>query len=108
VTAKPVIPSPIVQDEVDAAIVFYLSEADEETALAFIAALESAYRYIGENPSSGSPRWGHILDLPGLRCWKLKRFPWLIFYIERPRHVDVVRFMHAKRDIPNWMIEDGN
>ncbi len=48
------------------------------------------------------------LDLPGLRAWSLTRYPYLVFYVERPAHIDVWRVLHGQRDIPAWMQEpDG-
>jgi toxin ParE1/3/4 len=45
------------------------------------------------------------LNLPGLRSWPLTRFPHLVFYVERPEHIDVWRVLHGRRDIPVWMQE---
>jgi len=81
----------------------YLSEATEATALRFIDALEEAYAHIGSHPATGSPRYAHELDLPGLRCWSLRSFPQMVFYVECPGHVDVWRVLHGHRDIPAWM-----
>ena len=99
-TAKPVIPGLAALAEADAAIDYYLAEAGPGIALSFIAALESAYRFIGENPAAGSPGWADKLGLPGLRSWNLKKFPWIVFYVERSSHIDVARLLHDKRDIP--------
>jgi toxin ParE1/3/4 len=52
-------------------------------------------------------QYGHELGIPGLRSWPLKRFPQLIFYIERADHIDVWRVLHGERDIPAWMHESG-
>jgi toxin ParE1/3/4 len=54
-------------------------------------------------PRAGSPRHAHELNLPGLRAWPLTRYPHLVFYVERPDHVDVWRVHHGQRDIPVWM-----
>jgi toxin ParE1/3/4 len=43
------------------------------------------------------------LDIPGLRSWPLRRFPYVIFYIEQENHIDVWRVLHARRDIPALM-----
>ncbi|HEY8332752.1 MAG TPA: type II toxin-antitoxin system RelE/ParE family toxin, partial [Tardiphaga sp.] len=59
-------------------------------------------------PATGSPRYAHELNLPGLRCWPLTRYPYLVFHVERPDHVDVWRVLHAGRDIPAWMHELGD
>nr|MEA2799523.1 toxin ParE1/3/4 [Phenylobacterium sp.] len=34
-----------------------------------------------------------------------RRYPYLIFYVERDSHVDVWRLLHAERDIPAWLQE---
>lgn len=102
-TGKPVIPRERARADVDHAIDYYASEAGFEIALGFIGALEDAYRHIGEAPATGSPRWAHELNLPGLRSHGLKGFPWLVFYLEFDAHIDVWRVLHAKRDIPVWM-----
>ena len=47
----------------------------------------------------------HELNLPGLRFWPLTRYPHLVFYVERPDHIDVWRVLHGTRDIPQWMVE---
>jgi toxin ParE1/3/4 len=51
-------------------------------------------------PQTGSSRYGHELDLPGLRMWPLKTYPFLIFYLEQPDHLDIWRVLHSQRDIP--------
>jgi toxin ParE1/3/4 len=48
------------------------------------------------------------LNLPGLRFWPLARYPHLVFYVERPEHIDVWRVLHGQRDIPSWMQEPEN
>lgn len=104
--AKPVIPRELANQDVDDAIAFYLSENAEKAALGFVDALEQCYAHIGRHPASGSPRYAHELNLPGLRCWPLANYPYLVFYVERPRHVDVWRVLHGQRDIPAWMQEE--
>jgi toxin ParE1/3/4 len=71
--------------------------------LGFIDALEQAYSHIGRHPDTGSSRYAGELNLPGLRCWRLKKYPHLIFYVERSDHIDVWRVLHGMRDIPSWM-----
>ncbi len=66
-------------------------------------ALEQALRHIERNPVTGSPRYAHELDLPGLRCWQVKDYPHLVFYVESEDHVDVWRVLHGNRDIPEWL-----
>lgn len=100
---KPVILRARADRDVMDAVEYYLQEASAETAHGFADALEKALIHVGRNPATGSPRFGHELDLPGLRSWPLRRFPYLIFYLEHEDHVDVWRVLHGQRDIPAWM-----
>lgn len=103
--AKPVIPREQANLDVDSAIAWYLGEAAEQAAQDFINALEQAYVHIGRRPTTGSPRYAHELNLPGLQSWQLTRFPYIVFYVENPDHIDVWRVLHGQRDIPEWMHE---
>lgn len=106
--AKPVIPREQANRDVDEAVAYYLGEAGEAVALGFIDALEKAYGHIGRHPATGSLRYAHELNLPGLRVWPLTRYPYIVFYVERSDHIDVWRVLHSQRDIPAWMQEpDG-
>ena len=89
--------------DVEEALAYYLQEDAEAAAMGFIDALAQAYQHIGRHPATGSPRYAHELSLPGLRAWQLARYPHLVFYMERPDHIDVWRVLHGQRDIPAWM-----
>jgi toxin ParE1/3/4 len=104
VKSKPVIPRERANRDVDEAIGHYLSEGTAQAALGFIAALEQAYGHIGRHPATGSPRYAHELDLPGLRSWPLKRYPHIVFYVERSDHIDVWRVLHGQRDLRGWLL----
>ena len=103
--SKPVVPRELAEQDVQEAIAHYFEEGGTELALRFVDALEAAYRYVSTHPASGSPRYAHELDLSGLRTWQIKRFPYMIFYIEQDAHVDVWRVLHGQRDIPAWLRE---
>lgn len=100
-----IVPRALAEQDVLDAVDFYLAEAGEKAALKFIDALERAYRLIAERPNVGSSRYAHDLDLPELRGWGLRGFPYIIFYVPRGDHIDVWRVMHAATDIPAWMQE---
>lgn len=100
---KPVIPRERAHQDVLDAVDYYRSEAGVQVALDFIAAMEHTLERVAHHPLAGSPRYAHELDLPGLRYWRLTRFPYLVFYVDRPDHVDVWRVLHATRDIPKWL-----
>ena len=96
---KPAIRSAPADADIRSAIDFYLAEAPS-AASAFIDALERATRHIEANPGSGSPRYALELNIPDLRCWALRRFPYALFYIEHSDRIHVIRCVHMSRDIP--------
>jgi len=100
---KPVSRHYLARRDLEEAVDHYIREAGDSVALQFIEAVEIAIRFIASHPASGSPRYAYELDLPGLRTWPVKRFPYLVFYAERGDHVDIWRVLHAQRDIPAWM-----
>ena len=75
-------------------------------ALGFIESLQQTYDYIGRHPQTGSLRYAHALNLSGLRMWQLKRYPYLVFYIEQNDHIDVWRVLNSHSDIPEWMRDE--
>lgn len=91
--------------DVDEAVEHYLRQAGEKIALGFVDALERACAHIARHPATGSSRHAHELNLPGLRAWPLKRYPYQLFYVERDDHVDVWRLLRTERDIPAWLWE---
>src|SRR4051812_45166785 len=93
-----------VEDVVD----FYVDEGGEALALRFVDALERALRRVARRPAAGSPRFGYELQLPGLRACSLRNFPYLIFYVEQEDFVDVWRVLHGHRDMPAWLLEQGD
>jgi toxin ParE1/3/4 len=103
VKIKPVVPREQARRDVDEIVGHDIGESAMQAALGFIDALERAYSHIGRHAGTGSPRYAHELNIPGLRCWGLARYPHLVFYLERDDHVDVLRVLHGQRDIPAWM-----
>lgn len=69
-----------------------LGERMFDAALAALAAIERV-------PSMGSPRLGHLSDIPGLRAWRVTGFPVQWLYFEAPDHLDVVRLLGDRQDI---------
>lgn len=96
---QPVRLRPLAQGDVQDAIAHYLGEQAPDATLGFVDALEAACAHIGRHAGTGSTRHAHELQLPGLRCWRLTRFPYLLFYMTHEDHVDVWRVLHERRDI---------
>ena len=101
--AKAVVPRERANRDIDDAIAYDLKEGAETAALGFIDELETAYIHISRNPGTGSSRYAHALDLPGLGFGPLTRCPHLVFYFEQSDCIDVWRILHGQRDIPAWM-----
>lgn len=49
-------------------------------------------------PGIGSPTLGKLLGVPGLRTWRVAKFPLLWCYFERGDHLDVVRLLGERQD----------
>lgn len=90
------------------ALSHYLSEGATTAALGMIDALEKAYRPMGRYPATGSPRFAHDLNLPSLRAWQLKRYPYVVFYMEQTDHIDVWLVRHERRDVPAWLQDSSD
>jgi toxin ParE1/3/4 len=104
VSRKPVIPREAALRDIDEAIDhYYLAEGTAGAALRFVDAVEQAFLHVAYYPDSGSARFAHELELPGLRHWPVKGFPYLVFYHNRDHHLDVWRVLHQERDIPEWL-----
>lgn len=103
--AKVVVPRALAVQDVEAAAEHYRTEASEEVALGFVAALERAYSHIGRHPGSGSTRFSYELTLPGLRSGPVRDYPYIVFYVEREQNIDVWRVLHGQRDTPAWLRE---
>lgn len=104
---KPAIILSRARRDATAEIDHYRRETGPAVASAFVAAFEAAIRHIEAYPGSGSPRYGLELDIPGLRHWPTRRFPHVLFYVERSSTVEVWRVLHQSRDIPACFAERG-
>ena len=81
------------------ATIYYAREGGPDVAGRFVAALEGAYRSIREHPRLGSPRFGEVLGIDGLRTRRVRRFPYMVFYVEAEDRVEVWRVLHVQADI---------
>ena len=100
---KPLVILPLAERDVEAAADYYSLEAGEDTAFAFVAALSASLARITDRPKTGSPRYALDVNIADLRHVTLRRFPYLVFYVERQDRIEIWRMLHAKRDIPAWL-----
>lgn len=86
--------------DVDEQVGYYLDEGATDTALRFIDAVDAACRRLQDHPEIGVLREFQSTRLTGLRIWFLPDFPeHLVFYQQTEKTVEVVRILHAKRDV---------
>lgn len=88
--------------DADEAAAWYAERGGLALELAFVDALEAAYELIRQHPAIGSSRHAeYAIGLPAvLRFVPLKRFEHhLVYYIERPGHVEVIRIWHSARGL---------
>lgn len=97
---KPVVVSPRAQRDTHELAAACADDAGPDIAHRFVAALAEAVDLIARNAGIGSPRYGLMLNLPGVRCRPLRPWPQVIFYVERDKVIHVVRVLHGARDIP--------
>lgn len=103
---RPVIPREQALRDIDEALAYHLAEATATKASGFIDALARAWAHVARYPATGAARYAHELNLPGVRCRRLKRHPFVVFYVAHDTHIDVWRLLHGKRDIPARLQED--
>jgi toxin ParE1/3/4 len=86
------------RDIVEAAL--YLEERNPAAASRFVRAVTDTQVLLAQRPGLGAPR-----DFGGERLKDLRMHPvqgfkrWLIFYIERPGDIEILRVLHGARDL---------
>ena len=100
---KPAIWRSVAERDAAEAAWWYAQQAGLDAGERFLAAAEDGIAHISRHPATGSMRYAVALGIDGLRFWALGDFPYLILYIELETHVDVLRVLHAQRDLPAWM-----
>lgn len=100
---KRVVYRAIARRDIEAAIDHDLSEDAGSAALGFVDELERAIDELATHPRLGSTRYAYEIQLPDVRSWLSKRFPFVVFYVEQGDHIDVWRVLHAENDVPRWL-----
>jgi toxin ParE1/3/4 len=99
-SAKPAVRRSQAQKDLAAAAGHYFAEGGSALEIRFIDAVQAALGRLSTHPGIGSPKYAEILSMPGLRVWRMTRFPYLVFYVEREDALDVLRILNEQRDIP--------
>ena len=78
----------------------YIAQDSLQAAEQFISAVETAFRFLSQTPAAGALRDYLNPSLTGLRMWPVRGFAkHLVFYRETPEGLEIVRVLHATRDI---------
>ena len=86
------------RDLVDTAA--YLGQRNPDAALRFLAAVEQTLAAVTDAPAMGAKRSYGDSRLAGLRMLRVRGFgKHLLFYRETPEGIELVRVLHAARDI---------
>jgi toxin ParE1/3/4 len=88
---------------------FYMDRQGLDLAARFLAALSKSGSLIATNPHLGSTRRYRVKGLEGLR-WLALKSPFqkhLIFYRLDSGAIDIVRVLHASRDIEEILGDDS-
>ena len=103
---KPAVLRPQAGRDRQAEVRYYRKEAGSRIAVRLVRATNSALDRIELNPGIGSPLLGRVLDISGLRTWRVTGFPLLWLYFERVDHLDVVRLLGERQDIATILGEE--
>jgi toxin ParE1/3/4 len=105
---KPIVVRPRADRDIDDIFAF-LRRGSPDAAERFLDAIETVRRLLCENPGIGSARHAEICpELPcPLRFYPLADFPRiLVYYMERPDALEVVRIWDAARGLQDLRVEE--
>jgi toxin ParE1/3/4 len=79
----------------------YIAENNFDAAVRFFDSARQTFAKIAQTPGIGRRCEVENPRLAGLRKWAVSGFEnYLIFYLDRGEIVEIVRILHAARDIP--------
>jgi len=78
---------------------YHRKEGGTRVAMKVAKSTNQALDQVELEPGLGSPRLGKLLGIPGLRTWRVGKFPLVWCYFERADHLDVVRLLGERQDI---------
>lgn len=78
----------------------YIAKDNLDVALRFFDSARQTFMQLAQNPGIGSPYEVSNTRLVGLRKWSVRGFEkYLIFYLTSDDSIEVVRILHAAREI---------
>jgi plasmid stabilization system protein ParE len=106
---KSVVLSPLAIRDLEETVDFYLDRQGPDLAMRYLAALRKSSSLLAANPHLGSGRKYRVTKLEGVR-WLALTSPFqkhLIFYRVELEAIDVVRLLHASRNIEEILEGDS-
>jgi toxin ParE1/3/4 len=104
---KPALLRPQARRDRESEVRYYRKQAGTAVALRVVAATGAALQQIEQEPGMGSPVLGKRLGIAGLRAWRVNRLPLVWLYFVRDDHLDVVRLLGERQDIPAVLARMG-
>jgi len=96
---KPAVLRPQALRDQQGEVRYYRKEGGARLAVKVAKATNETLDQVELEPGMGSPRLGKLLGIPGLRTWRVGKFPLLWCYFEREDHLDVVRLLGERQDL---------
>ena len=85
----------------------YIGERNLKAAHRFRINAEMTLSALARTPGMGAPYEASDPRLSGLRCFRIQRFRnYLMFYLPLDNGIDLIRVLHASRDIQAALQED--
>ena len=86
----------------------YMGTDAPEAAERLLNAVGDAVVLLQDNPRAGSPMEFRSALAQGVRSWAPQGFPnHLLFYKASGDGIEIVRFLHGARDLPQYLLEDS-
>ncbi len=77
----------------------YIARDSLLASVRFLENTESTIRFLAEFPSIGSLFKTNAFTIQNMRAFRVKGYPnHVIFYVERPDSIEVIRVLHGARD----------
>ncbi len=96
---KPAVLRPQALRDQQGEVRYYRKAGGTRVAVKVVKVMNAALDQIELDPGIGSPMLGKRLGVPGLRTWRVAKFPLLWCYFERGDHLDVVRLLGERQGI---------
>lgn len=90
-------------DDYFSIVAWYTDEAGDKVAERFIRSLRETEGRISRNPSLGPTSFTYGASKQATRYGAVDGFPYLVFYLNLDEHIEIVRVLHERRDIPGQL-----